>query len=162
MEDFIDLIIVVAIFGISIASSISKAKKQKAQRSKQNTEVGDEDPWASIKKYFEEDAEEHAASNEELEDVYAQQESDTYKMSKVAPVAAEAEQVAVASPYQAYSGPVHEMGVSEKKEATSKYKSKKLQQVVTDMQDEEKAPIEDFDLRAAIIYSEILKPKFED
>lgn len=166
MEEFIDLIIIIAIFAISIVSSVNKAKKQKAKQNAepQHMEGGEDDPWASIKKYLEDKA---GKDNEDYE--YEEDDYEEEVVPRKVTVQAAASPVPATFEYNgspeftpANSGGYYEI-TGRNNSVDNKMAGKKMpvQAPVTDTETSN-AFDGDFDLRAAIIYSEILKPKFEE
>lgn len=148
LEGIIDLIIIIAVFGISIASSLKKNKKQKQQSAESQTESND-DPWESIKRYF--DEADDVKEGEELQEEIVQ--------------AASPEPQTTSSLYDDYSGFNAAKQYNSQISASKDTRVKTQKQVTISTTQEESDSdvlLENFNLRDAVLYSEIMKPKFEE
>lgn len=167
-----DIIFLVAIMAISIISSAAKSKKKKKQTPPPPSAATDDadDPWASIRKYFEITEKEDEAEDEEPAPRNLAQET-TFHKSIPAQIESEYKPLESVSVENPKGSSVAQKNTASGREETFKAKINpaagkkyinKSEELQINLAEYDDIGIDDFDLRTAVLYSEILKPKFED
>ncbi|MCC8035662.1 MAG: hypothetical protein LIO77_07015 [Rikenellaceae bacterium] len=139
-----ELIIILVAVGLSILSGVNKAKKKKAEVGHSSPGQAqpreDDDPWATIRKYIEE------AQNDDRQPQPAKEAN-----VQVRHIAREENPNTNAA-----------RKTLRDKEGKSRNRGREEIDPIPEITMESNDFLEDFDLQKAVIYSEILKPKYED
>ncbi|MCD8172811.1 MAG: hypothetical protein LUD76_05015 [Alistipes sp.] len=163
-----EIIIIIVAVVLSILSGINKNKK-KTGSGNPGIPQGvpeEEDPWATIRKYIEEARTEGNTEEEELDDVSENRAEQRRIRSAqtVEPAMQHPEQDPYMDSLREYmhKKEIETAGreVPKKKSGTRIQAPREMPEVVPDTLADDL--MDDFDLRKAIIYSEILKPKYEE
>lgn len=141
------MIIILVAIGLSIASGINKSRKKTAKPTeKPDLQPEADDPWSTIRKYIEDVRHENIPGETHME---------------------EAQLTEVREEENPYTAKLNEY--ARNKSDAGRRKTSQKSRVVTPVSDEPaveeqnaKDILEDFDLEKAVIYSEILRPKYEE
>ncbi|MCC8019024.1 MAG: hypothetical protein LIO85_04540 [Rikenellaceae bacterium] len=160
-----EIIIILVAVALSILSGINKNKKKTQSGSPGMPQElpEEEDPWSAIRKYIEEARSENSTADDddEVSRNRAEQRSIRPEVAEPAPHPEQDAYMASLRDYMHKKEKDTGGRETTKKRTTARIQApKEMPEVTPDIVSDD--VMEDFDLRKAVIYSEILQPKFEE